>query len=425
MRSKFASILAGCLFSAAMGCSGPVHVPTPDLAAVPPAERANFEKARHAIAADPRSDEAWGEYGMRLRAFGFHQEARPCFAKAEQLDRADPRWPYFLARSPYLNDPDEALRWLRRSVELCGNKPPGPRYYLARTLTEENRWPEAEKEISALLAAHPAFAPALLLQAQLELARTNFAAAEALLQQSAADPRTRQAAAALLAQARQRQDDAAGATAAARRAASLPADAQVADPFEERVLELRADALSLAEQGHRMMAARDLTNAARVASILQQNHPGARESWLVLGLVRLLQGNPPAAEAALRKHLELQPDSAQGLFQLGLAQMSMNQFAAASATFEQALPLKPDFGPAWYNLGFARARSGKLRDAITPFRETIRHNPEHADAYLLLADIYLQLNEPREASNLVSQAALVQPANPRLAVMRQKLGGKK
>ena len=424
MKNRGVAILAAGLFCAA-GCAKRVDVPAPDLAAVPPAEKADFQKARAAIAAKPGSDEAWGEYGMRLRAFGFHEEARTCFLRAEQLDRRDPRWPFFLARSPHSNNPEDSLRWLRRAVELCGNKPPAPRYFLAKALAEENNWAGAEKEIAALLAADPAFAPALLLQAQAELARANLTAAEALLEKCATDPRTRKAAAALRAQLRQRLGDAPGAKSAAQLAASLPADAAVADAFEERVLELRADALTLAEQGHRMLAARDFTNAARVAAMLEQNFPGAAETWLVAGRLRLLQGNPAAAEAALRKHLAIQPASTQGLFQLGLAQLSMNRFAAAAATFERAIRLKPDFGPAWYNLGFARARSGKLREAIGPFRETIRHNPEHADAYLLLADIYLQLNEPREASNLVSQATLIQPGNPRLAVMRRKLGGTK
>lgn len=422
MKNNGAISLLTLLVCGAVGCARPAEVP-----AVPPAQLESalsqkIGKTRDAVLARPESDEAWGEYGIALRAFGFHEEARKCFREAERLDQTDPRWPFFLARSPYGADPEEALRWLRRAVELCGNKPPAPRYYLARALAEENRWAEAEPEIAALLDAHPAFAPAVLLRAQAELARTNFAAAEALLERCARDPRTRKSAAALRAQLRQRLGDPTGARAAAQLAASLPADLAVADLFEQRVVELRQDPLTLAEEAHRLLAARDLTNVARVASILEHLHPSAADTWLVVGRLRLLQGNGAAAEAALRKHLAIQPESVQGLFQLGLAQMSMNQFAAAATAFEKAVRLKPDFGPGWFNRGFALARSGRLREAIGPFREAIRHNPEHADSYLLLADIHLQLNEPAAASNLVNKAALIQPRNPRLPVMQRRLG---
>jgi len=54
--------------------------------------------------------------------------------------------------------------------------------------------------------------------------------------------------------------------------------------------------------------------------------------------------------------------------------------------------------PAFFNLGFALAKSGKTREAVAPFREAIRQNPEMIDAYILLADLHVQLGEDGEAN---------------------------
>ena len=128
------------------------------------------------------------------------------------------------------------------------------------------------------------------------------------------------------------------------------------------------------------------------------------------------------SHAYLRRHLNISTNSAQGFFQLGLVQLSMNQFQAAAATFQAALRAKPDFGPAWFNYGYALARAGNVREAIGPFREAIRHNPEHTDSYLLLADLHLQLNERERASQLIGQARMIDPNNPRLPAIEKKLG---
>jgi tetratricopeptide (TPR) repeat protein len=120
--------------------------------------------------------------------------------------------------------------------------------------------------------------------------------------------------------------------------------------------------------------------------------------------------------------LNISTNSAQGFFQLGLVQLGLNQFEAAAATFQAALRAKPDFGPAWFNYGYALARAGNVRGAIDPFREAIRHNPEHIDSYLLLADLHLQLNERDRASDLIRQARLIDPANPKVHALEKKMG---
>jgi tetratricopeptide (TPR) repeat protein len=83
--------------------------------------------------------------------------------------------------------------------------------------------------------------------------------------------------------------------------------------------------------------------------------------------------------------------------------------------------LKHDFGPAFFNLGFALAKSGKTQEAVAPFQEAIRQNPEMIDAYILLADLHLQLGEKAQAIALADLAERLDPADRRLPTLRQKL----
>ncbi|HVJ80088.1 MAG TPA: hypothetical protein VNC50_03370, partial [Planctomycetia bacterium] len=49
---------------------------------------------RAAVVEQPRSGSAWGVYGMALYANEFFGPAAPCFARAEELNGGDARWPH-------------------------------------------------------------------------------------------------------------------------------------------------------------------------------------------------------------------------------------------------------------------------------------------------------------------------------------------
>src|SRR5690349_11096324 len=55
--------------------------------------------ARQQVLRQPRSVVAWGRLGKLLRASDYFPEARACFARAEQLDPGDARWPYLLGEA--------------------------------------------------------------------------------------------------------------------------------------------------------------------------------------------------------------------------------------------------------------------------------------------------------------------------------------
>jgi tetratricopeptide (TPR) repeat protein len=397
-----------------------VTVPEVTLPNNDPTLASKISETRNSVVRRPRSADAWGVYGMLLRALDFHSQARECFTQAEALDKNNPRWPYFLARELSDSDSKATERWLRRAVEICANSPETPRYYLARLLSEQGRWTEAEAELDPLLKAKPEFTPALLLKAQAQIAHPNFDSAISLAERCTNDIRTRKAAWASLAAIHQRKGEISAAQDAAKNAAAAPKDAPLSDSFENEVFAFRVDPQMLATQIHPLLASNKLAEAETLIEKLDKSHPDFPEKTLLLGRLRYLQKNFPAAETALNKHLELSPQSAQGVFQLGMVQLAQNKFPEAAETFTKATQLKPDFGPAWFNRGFALGRAGKLPESVEAFQQAIRHNPEHLESYLLLGDVYLRLGNKNDALQLLEQAKAIAPNDPRIVSVERK-----
>src|SRR5439155_11669790 len=101
-----AVLLGGAVLAAGIGLGWwvwlPTRMPDPpvaDLAGAEPVVAEAIGAARAALVGNLRSATAWGHLGMVLQAHDYVPEAQRCFAQAEKLDAADPRWPYLQART--------------------------------------------------------------------------------------------------------------------------------------------------------------------------------------------------------------------------------------------------------------------------------------------------------------------------------------
>jgi tetratricopeptide (TPR) repeat protein len=395
------------------GCSKTGEVPPINTSHLDPAAQRTVQERVNDIKAHPNSAKAWGELGIVLRAFDFPPEARHCFERAARLDPQNPRWPYFESLSLTSENPAEAIARLRRTVQLCANEPEMPRFRLAKLLAEQGRWPEAETELQHLLAAKPDFAPATLLLARHAQIQGSNSQAMALASRCTGDPRTARSAWSLLAVIGERTGDASAAGEAMLRARTAPEDAAVVDVFEAEAALWRDNPREIAIRTHGLLAAMRLDEAAAAINQLVTKHPQFAESWLLLGRLQILRKDP-AAEQTLRRFLQMEPRSTQGLFQLGTALLGQNRFAEAANVFREATEIQPDFGPAHFNRGYALARTGQLREAVPSFRQAIRDNPEHIESYLLLADLHRQLRETNQALAVLTNGLALNPSDPRL-----------
>lgn len=397
------------------------HLPTLATAQLDPSSAALIERHVKAVRRARRSGAAWGRLGGVLRSYEFREEARVCLETAERFDPQEPRWPYLQGLLLASSAPEEAMARLRRAVTLCGNEPEAPRLRLARLLAEQGQWADAQRELQELLQARPENPSALLTLALVAQARGELTNAVALARRGTTNAYTARASWTLLGSLHQRLGDTNAAWFASRKAAAVAPDVPAPDPFEAEFRQLRTDARSLSDQAQQFLLARRTAEAAPLIERLVANYPQFAETWLLRGRLQNLDRQPVQAEASLRRHLELDPQSLNGQFQLGTALLAQQRYPEAARIFEKTIQLKPDLGPAFFNLGFARAKAGQKPEAVQPFRDAIRHSPEYVDSYILLADLYLQLGQKREAIVLEQQARALKPDDPRLTVLRERI----
>src|SRR5436190_23669063 len=90
--------------------------------------------AARRVELEPRSADAWGQYGIVLRAYRQHPEADRCFQVAADLDPADGRWPYLIGTHLADADPTAAVAWLERAAR--GTVPAATREAVRARLAE-------------------------------------------------------------------------------------------------------------------------------------------------------------------------------------------------------------------------------------------------------------------------------------------------
>jgi Flp pilus assembly protein TadD len=407
-----------------------------------PALAEALHSAREAVLRAPDSPAAWGTLGRLLRTSDYRAEARVCFDRAEQLEPAEPRWPYLAGESFLPDDPDGAAPPLRRAAEKAEPQDPdnvGPPLRLAQTLLARGEYGPAEGLLGRVLAADPDNAPAHLALAVAAEARDETEAARRHLLRCLASPTTRRKACSRLAALAQRAGDTAEAARYGRRAEATPADQAWPDPY---LLEWQGPSAGKARV---FRTATDLENAKRyreAAALLTELVARAPDARGYVGLGRNLTraGDLPGAEDALRTALRLRPDNAQAHYQLaeihwaraeearrrGDRDVARPQYTAAADAARAATKANPHDGAAQHLLGMALAQLGRPAEALAALREAVRLSPGQADPLLHLGELLLETGEKAEARRRLEEAArLAGPDDRRPAEALERLQGKK
>src|SRR5262245_41977874 len=343
-----------------------------------PAVADAIEAARRDVWWKPRSAAAWGRLGQLLRAHGYRPEANLCFAQAERLAPDDPRWPYLQGVGLQSDDPEAALRHLQRAVALCGGVPDAPQLGLAEVCLRQGRLDDAGRHFREVLRRDPDNARAHLGLGRLAYERGELREAVAHLDRSASSRLTRKASGVLLAQVYHDLGDADAAGRVRAGVLDLPDDPPWPDPFLEEVWSLtvgkqaRLSRLqTLHEQG------RD-AEARALARQLEDDYPDVY--WLVEGRSQMTRGDFAAAERALRKAVELAPESIDAQFDLGTALFEQRNYRAAAECFRKVAELEPSYGRAYQRLGHCLLSQGDRPEALRAFRAAVNTMPQNAEA---------------------------------------------
>jgi tetratricopeptide (TPR) repeat protein len=355
--------------------TAPSNPPSPDLTDADPRVAEWILQRRQEVLREPRSSQAWGRYGMGLRAHDFPEEANFCFREAEKLDPKEPHWPYLRGLTLVLTDPEAGIRCLERAAERAGDQLV-PRLRLAEVLLEQGRLDEAEHCLQAVLqrgAGHP--------RARLALARLAFAREDwrGGLNHLEGLP-SRKVVHTLRAEALHRLGDEVRTAAELKRARALPDDPPWPDPFVEEVERMQvgvraqlARADSLARRGR-------VSEAMKLLEGVVKENPRNGRAWLLLGRTLLRSNRFAQAERALVEAVRLDAEAVEAWFQLGAARAFLGNPRGAAKAFAEVVRLKPDHTLGHYNLGLCLKELGDRAGAVREFYRTLRCQPDHAPA---------------------------------------------
>jgi Flp pilus assembly protein TadD len=243
------------------------------------------------------------------------------------------------------------------------------------------------------------------------------------LDRSAASRLTQKASRVLLTQAYQQLSDRTAAGRERARAVELPADPPWPDPFQEEVLAQmigKQARLSRLQTLHRQ--GRE-TEARELAAQLENDYPDVY--WLVEGREQVKGHNLPAAELALRRAVELAPDSVDARFDLGAVLFELRDYAGAADAFRQVTEREPGHGPAYLRLGRCLLALGDRAGARGAFEAAVRYMPQQAEAHRELGALLMQEGRRDEAAAELRRALQLQPQDAKARELLDQISRQK
>jgi Tfp pilus assembly protein PilF/peroxiredoxin len=143
-------------------------------------------------------------------------------------------------------------------------------------------------------------------------------------------------------------------------------------------------------------------------------------------LVFAQHGYSEAAEAAFKRAIRQDPESADAYYDLGTLYMQAQRWDPAEEALRKAVQLKPDDLMGFNNLGVIAVRQGKPQEAEQDFEQALKVDPTNTLAIGNLADLYRTERRLQEAEQLLDAALRRAPDSPdlnyRLAMVFAGLG---
>lgn len=173
-------------------------------------------------------------------------------------------------------------------------------------------------------------------------------------------------------------------------------------------------------------AGRVLSDAARIPQSARERRDAALpfrgdyygghviRNYFTYGVAFAQHGYPDAAEAAFKRAIEDEPQSADAYYDLGTLYMQQQKWDSARQSLEKAAELKPEDLMALNNLGVIAAHEGRAGDASAYFSRALQVDPGNVLALWNLADLKRAQGRLDEAEQLLEDALKRQPDNPEL-----------
>jgi tetratricopeptide (TPR) repeat protein len=394
--------------------------PTLDLTDADPAVAQAVNDAHQALLQAPRSEAAWGRYGMVLLANRFGPAALVCFAQAEQLNPLEPRWPYYQGLILLKDNPEckSAVPKLRRAVELSSNKTLGPRVMFVQLLLEEGLLEEAQTFLQGEDPTNPHIQIAL---ARLALGQGDLGRAESLLGQAGMHPSVRKTAEQLLSELCQREGKGVEAAGFLKLAAALPADPPCEDSFMEEVQRFRVGLLADLDKAKALAGQNQLQPALQILRQAVKSHPESEAAWHDLGMFSVRQRDWLSAEQAFRTILLLDAENFKAHLLLGTSLTYQGKKTVAVEHFQKAIQANPLDPQGHFYLGQTLVDLEQRAAAKDAFREAIKVCPPFVEARRQLSSLLAAEGDTAGALEQLQKALEVEPANRACLKLKEEL----
>jgi len=120
-------------------------------------------------------------------------------------------------------------------------------------------------------------------------------------------------------------------------------------------------------------------------------------AYTLLGTAYLEQKNWKDAETALQKSISFDPNSADAHLALGAAFNQTKDYPNAETALLRGLELKPEAFTGHYELAKTYWALGRWREAAPHVRKAVSDMPDVASPHVLLGNVLLRENNPKEA----------------------------
>ncbi len=360
--------------------------------------REPIAKAYEDAQGQPQDPALNGTLGMILYANEQYEAAQPCFERAQALDPADVRWPYYLGRTlSNLSRHDGAVASAQETLRRRPGYLPA-RLLLAKSLLDVGKVDESRALYAALVREHPDAAEAHYGLGRIDAGRGEHASAPEHFRRACDLFPGFGAAHFALARAYR---DLGEKEKAQEELALYQKDKlgwpTVPDPFMDALVALRTGAgarlskgIQLAEAGQLQAAADEHEAAVAVDPKLVPAH---------VNLIRLYGslGRPEKAEEHYRAAVSLDPNLAEIHYNYGVLLTGQGKNAEAAEAFQRALELKPDYAEAHNNYAYLLMSSGRLDEAVPHYRAAIESRPDFRAAHFNLGRILVNQGKVVEA----------------------------
>jgi tetratricopeptide (TPR) repeat protein len=169
----------------------------------------------------------------------------------------------------------------------------------------------------------------------------------------------------------------------------------------------------LAKQMAAAAKANNFGGALEASRKLASRYPKSLPAQGIHGMLALLMGRYPEAEAAYRKTLALQPDLPVAYTGLALAEAGQEHYRAAFGDFQRVTRLAPKADIGWIGLSASAEKLGRRQESLDFARRATAVAPSSAGAWNQLARAEGLAGNKSASAKALARAKQLQPGAPR------------